>query len=175
VRLSDFGRAENTYQGVQTFGLEDRYGNFSGAVGLHDDFYLNASNEPYEPVELVVICRTNGPHYTEVAGEYPPEDDNDANEAAQMIHQNREEDEAFPVIAKYIENVLDAYSIISKGIPQKWKSRPFRCYDFDKPWCLYDVLVVRHYGVHTYRTGIGRCHVDAFWRQEPIRRMISLC
>jgi hypothetical protein len=45
VRLEDFGRAKNTYQGVQTFGLEDQYGNFSGAVGLHDDFYLDAPNE----------------------------------------------------------------------------------------------------------------------------------
>lgn len=35
VRLRHFAPALNEYRGFQTFALEDRYGNFSGAVVLH--------------------------------------------------------------------------------------------------------------------------------------------
>jgi hypothetical protein len=115
-----------------------------------------------ELVKLLVICRTDGPHHTEIIGEYLPEG-HDAIEAAQMIRQNGEENETPPVFAKYRENMF--YSAIYEGMPGTWENRPFRCYDFDKPWCLYDVLVVRNHGVHTYKTGIGACPVDAFCRQ----------
>jgi hypothetical protein len=178
TRLEDFGPdSKNTYKGVRLFGLEDSYGNFAGAVGLHDYPHAESGeNVDTAEVSCVVITRTNGPHYVEASNSYPPENDSDAQKAAESLpsQQDEKEEEAFPVYSKFFETVGSVFSSMSDGRPLKWADRPFRCYDFDKPWCLYYVLAVRYEGGKAFRVGCGRCHTDAFWRQGPTRAVVKL-
>lgn len=47
----------------------------------------------------------------------------------------------------------------------------YSCYDFNKHWCLYDVLVVRWREVLAERVGIGRYHVDTFGESQRGREL----
>jgi hypothetical protein len=179
VRLDDFGPARRTFRGVETFALQDDFGNFAGAVGLHDKILQEAtSNEEYHgSIDLVVISRTNNPYYQEIADISPPEDDGDAQETGtNMCEDSRREDEFLPAFSKQIENA--ASMIQAPSDPDtptsKQEDGHYRCYDFNKHWCLYDVLVIRWRGEIAERIGVGRCHVDAFWRCKPERKEILL-
>jgi hypothetical protein len=117
VRLGDFGPTKITYQGVQTFALEDRYGNFSGAVGLHKDTHQGPSTtgDFHALVDIVVISQTNGPRFPETGSAYPPEDDRDAKEASLAIKQDgNKEGESLPVRCKHMEGAGSAMSVLSE-------------------------------------------------------------
>ena len=49
-----------------------------------------------------------------------------------------------------------------------------RRYDAQKPWCLYNVLLVEWKGEVAERVGVGAVHIDAWAQAKPKRRVITL-
>lgn len=49
-----------------------------------------------------------------------------------------------------------------------------RRFDFHKPWCLYNIMLVEWKDGIAYRCGVGTCHIDAFAQAERKRRLITL-
>ncbi|ORY13728.1 heterokaryon incompatibility protein-domain-containing protein [Clohesyomyces aquaticus] len=129
TRLEDFGPGiKNTYKDVRLFGLEDGYGNVAGAVGLHD--YPHADSKEggdAADVSCVVITRINRPHYAEISDLYRPENDSDAQEAAESFpdQQDEKEEEPFPVYSKFSENVASGFPSMSGSRPLKWTDALF--------------------------------------------------
>lgn len=49
-----------------------------------------------------------------------------------------------------------------------------RRFDTEKPWCLYNVMLVEWIGEVAYRLGVGTVHIDAWARAKPRRTVITL-
>ncbi|KAL8838917.1 MAG: hypothetical protein Q9170_001954 [Blastenia crenularia] len=49
-----------------------------------------------------------------------------------------------------------------------------RRYDTEKPWCLYNVMLVEWIGEVAYRLGVGTVHIDAWAQAKPRKRVITL-
>jgi hypothetical protein len=49
-----------------------------------------------------------------------------------------------------------------------------RAYDENRPWCLFNVMMIEWKGRVAYRLAIGRIHVDAFLYADSIRKEITL-
>jgi hypothetical protein len=49
-----------------------------------------------------------------------------------------------------------------------------RAYDVNRPWCLFNVMMIRREGDVVYRSAIGRIHVDAFLYANAMEKVITL-
>ena len=47
-------------------------------------------------------------------------------------------------------------------------------YDAEKPWCVYNIMLVEWKGEVAYRLGVGRMHIDAWAQANPKRKQIVL-
>jgi hypothetical protein len=47
-------------------------------------------------------------------------------------------------------------------------------YDENRPWCMFNVLMLTYNAGWTYRDTIGRIHVDAFLAHRPVSKVIEL-
>ncbi|KAI4231922.1 MAG: hypothetical protein L6R40_007577 [Gallowayella cf. fulva] len=49
-----------------------------------------------------------------------------------------------------------------------------RRFDTEKPWCLYNVMLVEWVDLIAYRVGVGTVHIDAWARAKPRKTVITL-
>ena len=47
-------------------------------------------------------------------------------------------------------------------------------YDSEKPWCLYNIMLVEWIDDVAYRLGVGKMHIDAWAGAEATRKIITL-
>jgi Heterokaryon incompatibility protein (HET) len=68
-----------------------------------------------------------------------------------------------------------AFKEMEGGRIEEMSKFDIKAYDQTKPWCLFNVMMIREYeGRLALRVAIGRIHVDAFIRAQPVIKTVVL-
>ncbi|CZR52721.1 uncharacterized protein PAC_02598 [Phialocephala subalpina] len=174
VRLRDFGAAKREYNRLRLYALEDDAEDFAGAVCIHDPSVdpEYTWDQLLGPFELITVTRSGN----DDPNNPPPFDDSDMIAAALQPSSKPLERGIRKEHHAWLREMSGPFPNIRTEDPYFFTS-PFsrkRFYESGKAWDIYNVLVVQRRGDSYYRIGIGRCFAEAFWRNEAVRKEISL-